>query len=183
MRDFILKYGDGCIILKMILATHVIAGAAIGRLTENPLLAFALGLASHLVLDAIPHWQYELKSKIYSDNVTEEDMALGGKFIGDIARLGLDFFSGIFISILAFAGWNGFTNPPAALVAGIAGGVLPDALQFAFWKFKHEPLTSIQKFHSWIHANWDFDYKSKPGMVLQVVIVAAIISVSLAAAR
>ena len=34
----------------------------------------------------------------------------------------------------------------AALVAQ-----LPDALQFVYWRVRREPLTSLQKFHIWIH--------------------------------
>jgi hypothetical protein len=162
----------------MILATHAIAGAAVGRLAGNPILAFIFGLASHFILDAIPHWQYELKSRTRSDDIMKEDMSLNRKLIGDVVRLGIDFFSGTFISVLAFSGWGGFTNPPAPLVAGVIGGVLPDALQFLFWKFRREPLISIQKFHSFMHADWEFGYKSKFGVVLQVVLAAIIIFIS-----
>jgi hypothetical protein len=40
-----------------VLATnHVLAGAAIGHLSGNPLIAVAAGLLSHLAMDAVPHW-------------------------------------------------------------------------------------------------------------------------------
>jgi hypothetical protein len=162
----------------MILASHAIAGAAIGRLTKNPILAFLLGLASHFALDAIPHWQYELKSRTYSDDTLAEDMALDGKFARDIIFIGADFFLGIFLSLLAFGGWNEMFDPSAPIIAGIIGGVLPDAMQFVFWKFKHEPLISMQKFHNWIHAVWDFDYKSRKGVALQVAIILIVVLVS-----
>jgi len=36
---------------------HVLSGALIGRLAErHPVAAFVAGVASHLVLDAVPHW-------------------------------------------------------------------------------------------------------------------------------
>ncbi len=167
----------------MILATHAIAGAAIGRLTKNPLIAFALGFMSHFVLDAIPHWQYELKSRISSEDIMAEDMTLNAKFIRDIFFVALDLAIGIFVSLLVFGGWGAFINPPAPIIAGIAGGVLPDALQFVFWKFRHEPLTTLQKFHSWAHAKGSFGYKSKLGIALQVAIAAVIISASLTVVR
>lgn len=167
----------------MILSTHAVAGAAVGQLTGNPVATFVFGLLSHFVLDAVPHWQYELKSKTYNDDIMAENMALDKRFIRDIVIIGIDFFAGIFISILAFAGWNGFADPPTALLAGMLGGVLPDALQFVFWKFKREPLVTVQKFHFWVHADWDFDYKSKLGIALQIIIVAAIVLVSKTAAK
>jgi len=39
----------------VIIAVHVLTGAAIGSLVDNNLTAAALGLISHYVLDAIPH--------------------------------------------------------------------------------------------------------------------------------
>ena len=40
----------------MLLVNHVLSGALIGALTRRPLPAFAAGVASHFVLDAVPHW-------------------------------------------------------------------------------------------------------------------------------
>ena len=40
----------------MLLTNHVLSGALIGALTRRPLPAFAAGVASHFVLDAVPHW-------------------------------------------------------------------------------------------------------------------------------
>ena len=47
----------------MILSTHAIVGAAIASfLPSHPTAAFVLGFASHFVLDAIPHWDYPIRS-------------------------------------------------------------------------------------------------------------------------
>ena len=40
----------------MLVTNHVLAGAAIGAVVERPLPALALGVASHLAMDRIPHW-------------------------------------------------------------------------------------------------------------------------------
>ncbi len=40
----------------MLLTNHVLSGALIGALARRPLPAFAVGVASHFALDAIPHW-------------------------------------------------------------------------------------------------------------------------------
>ena len=40
----------------MLLTNHVLSGALIGALARRPLPAFAAGVASHFVLDAVPHW-------------------------------------------------------------------------------------------------------------------------------
>ena len=40
----------------MLLTNHVLSGALIGTLARRPAPAFAVGVASHFVLDAVPHW-------------------------------------------------------------------------------------------------------------------------------
>ncbi len=40
----------------MLITNHVLAGALIGSATRGPAAAFALGIASHLVMDVTPHW-------------------------------------------------------------------------------------------------------------------------------
>jgi hypothetical protein len=141
----------------MILTTHAIAGAAVACAVPNyPVAGFALGFASHFVLDAIPHWDYKLTS--YSEdqnNPMNNDMTLDKKFIFDFAKICLDVFVG-FACVFAL---SGFLNPiyTLPLFAGAVGGVLPDALQFVYFKWRHEPLVALQKFHLRVH----FDKHSK----------------------
>ncbi len=40
----------------MLLTYHVLSGALIGALARRPVPAFAVGVASHFVLDTLPHW-------------------------------------------------------------------------------------------------------------------------------
>ena len=40
----------------VLLTNHVLSGALIGALARRPAPAFAAGVASHFVLDALPHW-------------------------------------------------------------------------------------------------------------------------------
>lgn len=44
----------------MLTTPHAVAGATIGVLLPNPLLAIPVAVASHFVLDSIPHWQETL---------------------------------------------------------------------------------------------------------------------------
>ena len=162
----------------MILTTHAIAGAAIGRLTSNPLLAFAFGVISHFVLDAIPHWSYKLRSKISGRNIMDEDMVLDKRFSRDIAFIGLDFFFGMFFSIFVFQGWAGFRELSLPVLFGSLGGVMPDAFQFLFWKIKREPFISTQRFHNWAHAKSDLNQKTGLGVATQIILVAFIVFLS-----
>ena len=40
----------------MLLTNHVLSGALVGALARRPLPAFAAAMASHFLLDAVPHW-------------------------------------------------------------------------------------------------------------------------------
>jgi hypothetical protein len=40
----------------MLVTNHVLSGAVIGAAARRPIPAFFLGVASHFVLDATPHW-------------------------------------------------------------------------------------------------------------------------------
>jgi hypothetical protein len=40
----------------VLLTNHVLSGALIGALIRRPAAAFAVGVASHFALDAVPHW-------------------------------------------------------------------------------------------------------------------------------
>ena len=40
----------------MLVTNHVLAGALIGNASRGPASAFALGVASHFAMDAVPHW-------------------------------------------------------------------------------------------------------------------------------
>ena len=47
----------------MFVTNHVLSGVVIGRLLgRHPVTAFVAGVASHLVLDMVPHWGCELKT-------------------------------------------------------------------------------------------------------------------------
>jgi hypothetical protein len=40
----------------MMVTSHVLVGASIGALTRSPVAAYGLGVVSHFVMDAVPHW-------------------------------------------------------------------------------------------------------------------------------
>ena len=89
----------------MFVTTHVLVGAAVGGLTRRPLLALPLGVASHLALDAVPHWGGVSSATFLA--VAVVDGLLGLTAMGAATVL----------------------SPPAlrlAVLAGAAGAALPD---------------------------------------------------------
>ncbi len=113
----------------MLLTNHVLSGALIGALVRHPLPAFAAGVASHFVLDAMPHWgQWGSRRRFLRVAMTD---GLTG-----LAAMG------------AFAA----VSPPdrrLAVVAGMAGAALPDLDKPANVWFGRSPFpAAVDRFHS-----------------------------------
>lgn len=113
----------------MLITNHVLSGALIGAVTRRPAAAFALGVASHFVLDAVPHWG---------------DWNNEGHFLHVAVRDGL--------AGLAVMGAAAAMAPPEArlsLVAGMAGAALPDLDKPAVIYLGHSPFPgAIDRFHT-----------------------------------
>lgn len=140
----------------MILATHVIVGVAAGRFfPNNPLLAFMTGFASHFLIDAIPHWDYPLKSytrdKNDPKNLMKADLVMEKGFIRDLVLIAIDIISGITLALYIFGTKGNLVN--ISLLMGALGGILPDGLQFLYFKTRKEPFKTLQRFHMWIQNN------------------------------
>lgn len=137
----------------MILTNHAITGAALASLIpEAPLAGFAVGFLSHFILDSIPHWDYSLSSmKKDKSNSMNNNMVINIEFFIDILKISLDGFIGLSLSYLVFSFYFKFSV--LAVLCGAIGGMTPDALQFVYMKWRHEPLVSLQRFHNWMHAD------------------------------
>lgn len=137
----------------MILAKHAIAGAAVASLTPNePLIGFATGFLSHFILDAIPHWDYSLDSKKEDENnPMNDDMIINRAFTKDLLKISFDGIVGILVSYLIF--YFFLKISVVVILCGAIGAMIPDALQFVYMKWRHEPFVSLYRFHLWIHSD------------------------------
>jgi len=162
----------------MTLTTHAIAGAAIAAsMPHHPIIGFTLAFASHFILDAIPHWDYALSSSTSDPkDRMNDDMAINGRFLFDLLKIGLDVMCGMLLTLVVFDLYG-----PHLLwvpLVGACGAILPDALQFVYWKWRREPLVSLQRFHLWIHAKLNFNEKPLVGIPFQAAVIALIIVAS-----
>ncbi len=152
----------------MSLGTHAVIGAIImSKFPDHPVWGFCLAFGSHFILDAFPHWDYHLSS--FQEN--EKDpmknrMPITEKFIGDLLKMGADFVLGAAIAFSFFLNMN-----PVLILFGIAGGVLPDFLQFLYFHFQKEPLVTLQRFHIWIHTKNKMKKARALSVLSQVVLV------------
>ena len=90
----------------MLATNHVLSGALIGALARRPMLAFGAGVASHFVLDSVPHWgKWESRSQFLRVAVPD--------------------------GLVSLAAMTAFTalapaDRRAATAAGMTGALLPD---------------------------------------------------------
>jgi hypothetical protein len=113
----------------VLLTNHVLSGALIGALVRRPVPAFAVGVASHFVLDAMPHWG-KWRSRRHFMRVAVPDGLISLAAMGALAALSP-------------------AERRAAVVAGMAGAALPDLDKPAFIYFGRSPFPrAVNRFHS-----------------------------------
>jgi hypothetical protein len=133
----------------MTLVTHAFIGAAAASFVpQHPVLAFVAGFASHLAIDAIPHWSEApaMLRSMHTHPDGHRDMRLGRDFFLDLAYLGTESLVGILLAVLLFAVWSGI--PLAIVLIGSVAGLLPDALHFVYFKTRSILLRDFERFHA-----------------------------------
>ena len=164
----------------MTLTTHALVGASLAALVpEHPVAGFAVGFLSHFVLDAIPHWDYHLRSRLdNNERPLDGDIRINGDFARDLIHVAFDGLLGVLVALLIFR--PDTDRALATIVLGGLGGELPDALQLAYFKIRREPLTALMRFHMWVHADgkigrWPLGILAQISIVAAVAYVAALI--------
>jgi hypothetical protein len=112
----------------VLLTNHVLSGALIGAVTRRPAPAFAAGVASHFLLDAVPHWG---------------DWASTRHFLRAAVPDGL-------ISLAAMGAITAMSPAERrlAVVAGMTGAALPDIDKPAKLFFGRSPFpVAVDRFH------------------------------------
>lgn len=160
----------------MTLATHAVAGGFIGAIAaQNPILAGSAAFLSHFLLDAIPHWDYKLRSsKEDSNQPMNNNISINRDFVIDLFKIGFDMLLGFSIILGLF-----YNAPLYVIISAFIGGCLavsPDFLQFVYFKFRREPLVSLQKFHViFMHAKTNLNNQPLIGVSAQLVLIFFII--------
>jgi hypothetical protein len=158
----------------MILSTHAIVGAALASfMPGHPVAAALVGFASHFAIDAIPHWDYPLRSQSVRPNnpgAMTYDLALAR----DLAVIGADALVGTLLAVVLFASPS--TN--WVILIGAFAAMLPDPLQFVHGRYPREPLRTLQRFHVWIHTARRMKNRIALGVMSQLAFVIAVIVVT-----
>jgi len=141
-------------------------GVLIGQNVPTPGLAFALGVASHFMLDLIPHGD----SQLYTNY--KEGQAVNKSLI----YVAVDSLLAIIIFIYLLE-----TAPYASrgtMVAGVIGGICPDFLVALGEGARIRPLLWFQRLHIRIHNAIASRVGNLPlgtGVCMQLVVLAAMI--------
>jgi len=113
----------------VLLTNHVLSGALIGALTRRPLTAFAAGVASHFVLDAVPHWG---------------DWGSQRRFLRVAVSDGL-----VSLAVMGALAAASPADRRLAVLAGMTGAALPDAEKPTTLWFGWSPFpAAVDRFHT-----------------------------------
>jgi hypothetical protein len=137
----------------MLVSPHVTAGVALGTLIGNPIVVIPVAIASHFILDSVPHWQ--------------ETLAPYTPTMKTWIRIPIDFAIALVIVLLALQ-----ARPDHALAiwlgAVFASGADLDVLLIVYPKFKKGLL---EKYWDW-HCAIQRETSSLWGLVPQVAVIA-----------
>ncbi|MDO8621890.1 MAG: hypothetical protein Q7R80_01545 [bacterium] len=157
----------------MFLTVHATAGALVGGWTGNPLIAFALGLISHAILDIIPHGDEHIAPECAGPTCSHREEI---RFLLRLAIIDAIVMSGVLAAVL----YPWIPLPSNAVLAGIFGSVLPDLIQgFATLFPKRRTLVRLKRLHDYFHCEI-IRYESPVivGMSTQVVTLALLLFVT-----
>lgn len=135
----------------MLLAPHILTGAAIAAQFSNPFVGMLFAFLSHFVLDSIPHWEYSIKP-------LKQIKTRGVLYVRPILyRVLLDMTIGFVVVILVMA----LSGKHISLDIGIFGGffaALPDGLTFLLYlspknRLIRVPLYIVYAIHRKLHFN------------------------------
>jgi hypothetical protein len=126
---------------------HALSGMLVGRLFKNrPGTAFAAGLASHLLLDTVPHWGCRVSKIGPKQKKASEGSGLSTPFLTMAKR------DGVLGLIVLAAGTLAVERPARnATVAAMAGAVVLDLDKPLYYFFGINPFPGvIQRIHGWV---------------------------------
>ncbi|HEX8974351.1 MAG TPA: hypothetical protein VF817_02585 [Patescibacteria group bacterium] len=120
----------------MILTTHALVGAALGKHVSNPWLIILIALPLHFFLDSFRHGEYLNRKSTFANTWWKVaiDLVAGLSIVGAY--------------ILLF-------HPTILIIRNILIGtfasMFPDLLTVLYWKLNFKLLYKLFQFHAWVH--------------------------------
>ena len=121
----------------MILATHALVGAAIGKNISNPWIIITLSLVFHFAMDSFRHGEY------FDDRIATLKTTWW--------KVALDLISGLLIIFFAIYLQKPNIIQTRNILRGAFTSMFPDLLTVFYWKFHFKFLEKIKQFHAFCH--------------------------------
>lgn len=131
----------------MILATHALTGAAIGKNIANPLLIIAISLTAHFIMDSFRHGEYFDSRK--------------AKIKDTWWKVALDLSAGLSVILVFIFSKDLGQEKIFQILLGAFVSMFPDSLTLLYWKFHWNFLAKLKKFHEFAHHYSKFPQFSK----------------------
>lgn len=146
----------------MLETPHVLVGAAIGTTVANPYLALPISLASHFVLDKVPHWNPHLNTDLEKSGRVSRKNTL---FV--IADASLALLSGTMIASLGLPDKRAFVF----VLLSCLVAVLPDVVEAPhyFLNLRNKHITRFIKWQKSIQNDTGFFW----GITTQIFVIFA----------
>ncbi len=146
----------------MLETPHTLVGAAIGIKISNPALSLPLALASHFVLDKLPHWNPHLYTEKKENGKISSKSLIIISIDATIALL-----SGTTIAIKESRDLSHFL----IIMAACFLAVLPDVIEFPYF-FLNKKCVLMEK---WIHFQKSIQNNASPlwGIISQIITIGA----------
>ncbi|MFA6307719.1 MAG: hypothetical protein WCS88_04680 [Patescibacteria group bacterium] len=151
----------------MFITPHTSAALWISTRITDPVLAFVLGVISHLILDIIPHGDEKMADHIVGKKA---------KFIYFIKVATVDMILAVLLLYFFLA--HGPVVNPYVLASAVFGAWLPDFTWIAIEKFKLSKFYWYVTYHSKIHNYFDWQYSIVYGVPFQIVVTLSILKIS-----
>jgi hypothetical protein len=89
-------------------------GAIASFIPTHPALAVVAGFASHFAIDAIPHWDYPLRSIAMGTGADNRGLRISRGVLIDLLKIGVDACVGLALALWLFA------TPASMIVVGLS---------------------------------------------------------------
>lgn len=120
----------------MVLTTHALVGAAIGKFVPNPVLQILILIPLHYTMDHFRHGEYLGKKSTFRDTTW---------------KVALDLFTGLTIIISSAYFLNSNKEILFSMLTGALISMFPDLLTVLYWKLNFKFLKKIYQFHQFVH--------------------------------
>jgi len=143
---------------------HVAVGAAIATKIPNPIIAIPLALASHLVLDRIPHWHPHTYTEIKKKGKLSPP-TIAFSLTDNFLALGL----GLFVAYQPLPDWR----HSLVIIFSCLAAVIPDLIKYPYFLFPWARGGIIKK---WVDFERSLQVETKNvffGLATQAAVVVA----------